>query len=215
MTQRNGFSRLRTLLAWPYVLFVLSMALVARICEQARIPARFFVQDIFVLTHSPAYWGLLSNVGAFLWVSAVSIGGFGAALLQESQPRLAALLRSASWLSVLMLCDDFFTLHEEVLPALLGVPQALLIGVELLLWGVWFVWHRHSLRSDSYWPHLLLCGVGFGGSLLIDQVFHHTPRWGRMDHYFWEDGLKLLGIVAWVAFLAQTAFQALRQRIRG
>jgi hypothetical protein len=131
-----------------------------------------------------------------LWTTGAAVCLFTALLLVSLDHRgakpifLAAAGLFTGWLAL----DDFFMIHEDVLP-LFGVPQPLTYAgyagaAALYLLLSW----RQILNSR---PLLMALAMALlGASVVIDVLVHSESTL----HVFMEDGAKFLGILAWTSF---------------
>jgi hypothetical protein len=167
------------------------------------IPLEDLTRDIQIIANVPFYAGLLSTIGIMVWSAAAAVWLFVLALLRRVAPRhdLAPLALAAGALTLVLLVDDAFMLHETLLPEVLGVPELLVMGgyVALGLGFVLFAWRR--VARTSYLP-ALLAGLFLGLSFGIDLVLPSSSLETLI-----EDGLKFAGIVFWLAYAATVAGQ--------
>lgn len=141
------------------------------------------------------YDGAFSMLGIMLWASTAALASFSAIIFQQLYQRVdAKFALQAMLLSSILAIDDAYLLHEIVLPKL-GLPQELvLLGIGILTLTYLVANARRLIRSN---PWLLIFSLSaFVFSVAIDQVFH------SLDPVFvvFEDGAKLMGIVAWFLF---------------
>ena len=105
-------------------------------------------------------------------------------------------------LSLALCLDDLLLLHESILPGW-GVPQVAVLGGYALAGLTYaFAQRRRVFSRDG--GFLLLAFLLLGGSMAVDVLLHSTQS--RVVAA--EDGLKFVGIYAWLAFhidLAQRA----------
>lgn len=149
------------------------------------------------------YYGLVSNLGVMIWTAGAGICLFTSVLLfSRARPRSEVLFFAAAavftgWLTL----DDLFMLHEWVLPDY-GVPQTVTFGSYAAVAVV------YSLLSWRYIlalrPVLMASALGLlGSSVVIDALVHTEGK----TQVFFEDGTKLLGILAWTSFHVLAAFE--------
>lgn len=142
------------------------------------------------------YYGVMSNLGAIGWALAAGVALFAALCVWARGGTRAdwLLLGFGGALSLALCMDDMLLLHESILPGW-GVPQvAVLGGYALASLAYAFAQRRRLLSSDG--AFLLLAFVLLGGSLAVDVLLHST----RSLVVAAEDGLKFVGIYAWLAF---------------
>lgn len=196
-------------------LFLLWLLTEARIADLTRDPLavvetallaiqRQPVEGIHILAelNIPLYAGLISNLGVLLWCGAGAICLFTWALLRRMGapgPRGAYLC--AGLLSILLMLDDLFLLHERVLPMYFGPAEKALFAVYGVLALAYVLGYRQFLmRTD--WLLLVAAFVLFTVSLGFDFVSEetHIPQ-----RHFFEDGSKFAGIATWTAYHVRTA----------
>lgn len=95
--------------AW--VLIPLAGLLLAALALAQFVELRFIdlTRDVFSTASIPVYTGLVSNVGAFLWVAAVAICLFARGMAPAGERGF--LLVSAA-ITAILLVDDFYMVHE-------------------------------------------------------------------------------------------------------
>lgn len=160
-------------------------------------PLEYFTREPADMLGAPAYVGALSNLGALVWGVAATC-----ALLAWTVERSPRALLFGGLLTILLLADDFYRLHEDFYPTF-GVKQRFSnIAYFLLVVGYLGVF-RDYLRSRGGW--LLLTAFGLlGVSAALDILFR--------DQDAAEDAIKLFGIAAWATFFALAGYDELRRR---
>jgi hypothetical protein len=149
---------------------------------------------------SCAYVGLLSNLAALVWAAGATACFLAAALAPPGRAR--ALLLAAGALTTLLLADDMFQLHEQVWGLVLPGDERIVLLAYGVLAALFVVAFRRELTAQPRPILLLVAAAAFALSLAADVL-------GRGGHLV-EDGAKLLGTVAWVAFLVGVALAHLR-----
>ncbi|WP_250442535.1 hypothetical protein [Actinotalea sp. C106] len=161
-----------------------------------RDPATSFMASPFI--------GFLSQIGIFIWSGTASIALFAAAAgVGAATRRLRAMLAATGLLTAALALDDLFLLHEAVLP-MIGVPELVTYGA----YGVAAV-----VIALTFWREALACrpglllvaGLFLGGSVALDLL---DPS--GIDPYLWEDGAKLVGLVAWFVLHVDVSRHAVR-----
>lgn len=215
---RDQFRELRPLLAAIYLPVLTGIAVLVAVELVADVPLRKFFIDPVAEFNAPAYIGLMSNFGVVLWAFTAAVGLFGGWVLSgHSQSRKQAwFLGGAGLVSALLLFDDLYLLHEEIIPERLLIPQPVVLAVYgLVVLGFLYRFRDSILVSD--YALLLLAGVFFAGSVLIDVLVSNEEFsiFGVVSgRHLIEDGLKLLGIVAWSAYFWRVAHQAVVAALR-
>jgi hypothetical protein len=168
------------------------------------IPIGRLTRDPAAISGSPFYVGFLSQIGIFLWSASAAICMFSAKVLSHTGSLKVKLFFLVSGLVTLALgLDDAFLLHEEVIPRFFGVPEEAVFvsyaGVVLLYLVIFY-----SVILKTEYVLLVMALAFFGVSVTLD-VFEPPG----IDPYLFEDGLKLVGIVSWLAYFFRTGASAL------
>lgn len=191
----------RRWLPWLAAVWVPALLLIGAIVPAARFtghPVSLFTRDVFSIAGIPVYAALLSNVGVFLWCAAAALCLFTAVAVAAGRgPRLY--YAGFGVLSLMFLGDDFFMLHEWIVPNFLGLPESSAPVVYATLLGALVLAARREVLARE--PGLLGCAVAmFGASVAMDLVEEiPAPAW----HYLTEEGFKFLGIVAWCTYFVR------------
>ena len=173
------------------------------------LPVGDLTRDPAVVAGTHPFVGWLSNVGILGWCAAASICLFTAGVPRnrECQQGTGRFLFAAGLFTLLVLIDDFFMLHDEVFPGYLGVgemPFYCFCGVAL---GALILVFRGQILSADYGVFFVavLC---FGVSIIFDVVSKQTWVTGL---FFFEDGIKLLGIVSWALYFGKLSYASLEE----
>ncbi|WP_156811898.1 hypothetical protein [Robiginitomaculum antarcticum] len=146
------------------------------------------------------YYGFISNLGIFLWISTAAIALFSA-LIFFLNPRLKPFFGfalSSGLLSAWLGLDDAFLLHEVAFPEL-GVPQLFVLFIYVALAGVYGLISLRVIMSAEFWI-LVLAAIGVGTSLGLDTLLHSIED----NIVIMEDSAKFFGIFSWFTFHAVT-----------
>ncbi|GAA1058463.1 hypothetical protein GCM10017608_26220 [Agromyces luteolus] len=150
---------------------------------------------------SPAY-GLVSNLGIVVLVLAA--GTLVAALALV--PRGAASRRLLAWglaLSLVFALDDLLLLHET---AAFGPGSGTVLAAAYAVGFLAFALRFLDAVVERFDPALLaIVFVGLGASAMVDVLVDPATRLSVIV----EDGAKLLGVLAWSAFVMRAAILAL------
>lgn len=195
---------LRFLMVLVYLPVVLTCGIVAAVGITTSIPIGTLTRDPIQIADLPPYTGVLSNIGVLIWASTAAVCLFSSALVRHRPGRdaNARFLLTAGMLSVWMLLDDFFTVHDVIFPRYLGireeVPYAL---IALAFLGLLFTFRSVILQTDFV---LLALALGaFGVSVGVDMIessLVHYP-----GYYLLEDGAKFFGIASWAAYFIRVS----------
>lgn len=183
----------------PYWIFFLygfvaiAVLLIMAISIEADISFGIFTRDPMAVAEGKPYFGLLSNVGILFWCAATTLCFFISSLIQDaaSQPSRRFFIMSGLF-TLLLLLDDLFLLHEDVLPHSLGIRQRYVLLLYLLLALLYLVSYWKVIFSKH--PVVMTVALAlFALSLTEDALALAPERW----RYLLEDGAKLFGIVSW------------------
>jgi hypothetical protein len=185
-----------------YAPAVLLLAAAALQAQRKHLPISFFVSDVVTTADLPFYAGIVSNVGVLLWTVAAVAALFAGSVLRVrgNDRRLAGFLLGSGGFSALLAVDDLFLVHESVAPYYVGIPQNVVLGTYGVLAIAGLVAFADTIRQTDY-QLFALAVVFLGLSVAIDQASALLSR-----EVLWEDGAKLLGIVAWCLYFTRTAF---------
>jgi hypothetical protein len=146
-------------------------------------------KDPAQLASFPIYYGLLSNLGILVWAAGGIISLF-ASFHVEGANKIRSLLRWAGILTLILLLDDFFLIHDILFPRVLRLPEWLVYLFYLVAFPLFFLRHLKAIFAQTEYRILALGVFLLGLSFLIDM--NVLP--GGIDV---EDGFKLAGMVAY------------------
>ena len=183
------------------------LALVVWFTRGTAVPAAQLLRDPLAVLEAPFYIGLVSNVGALLWGGSCALCAFCATAAGRAPGGRveARFFAAAALLSGWLLGDDALMLHEQVLPHYLGLPGTLSFLVSGVAAGAFLVAFRRFILCGD-WPLLLAALLLLAASFAVDQLhdYHLLGRFGLPAvgdaQLLLEDGLKLCGIAAWMAY---------------
>lgn len=201
----NGMSR------WDRIVYVLTFApvigLIAGVWSQPFVPIAELLRDPLAVAELSedcchVHYGFVSNIGVLVWTAGAAILLFaGLLVFRRGGPRDATVfLVSAGLFTGWLMLDDFFLVHEDVLPKL-GVPQLVTYAVYMALGLVYVAlsWRR-ILDARAAMLIVAVCLLAYS---VGTDVFIHSDSDIRI---LIEDGAKLAGIAAWVSFHIEAAF---------
>lgn len=191
----------RTTPRWSLLLHLSGWLLVAGLFAIAwdhAIPFGNFTRDPMSLANAAPYFGLLSNIGILFWCAAATLCFFLSSLAPTTGGDLSRrFFLCSGLLSLLLLLDDFFQLHEVVLPSLLGIRQRYVLLFYLLLAATFRASFRETIRRHH--PLLLALALAFFAVSLGEDIFALAAE---PCHYLVEDGAKFFGIICWFNYFA-------------
>ena len=174
---------------------------------QHRVPVRDLMVDPVTVEGADWYAGMVTSVGVLGWSVAVCgsvVTAYTTALAGRASA--AAAFRGTAQLCGLLLLDDLFLLHSNVLPGLLGTSKVVVLACYGMLAVLWASSSLPELRRTR-WELLVASGAAFALSLGVDLGVHGPEAGGRL---LVEDGAKLLGVLALAAWSVTTARDVIR-----
>ena len=206
---RHQLARLWPILAVSFALGALVLVDVYTFSRTIGIPVSRLTRDVADVYDTGFYAGLLSNLSNLLWSAATAICFFTLTLLARDNRH-----RQASWflfwsglLCLLLTLDDTFLLHEEVFPVYFHVPECAVYGGYVVIFAMYLSYFLCRILATDY-LFLLVALVFLGLSAAADQFLPFS----NLETFF-EDGLKFMGIVFWLAYFALTAATELRNAL--
>jgi hypothetical protein len=162
--------------------------------------------DPLAVAGKPFYLGAVSVLSGLVW--AVAAGGCLVAGLALESIGASRFIMSAAVMNGLLVVDDFYQIHEVVLPLYLGVPETVtysLYAVGLSAWGT-AVSSRLWRQPDR--PLLLMSLMLIGASLAVEVadlsgLYDEPPM-------LLGSVLKYIGLFGWSVFWIRTATHLVR-----
>lgn len=156
-------------------------------------------RDMAAIAHVHPLIGVVSNVGVLLWCATAVICLFSWSLLrQQGLHAEARFLLWAGLMTVVLLVDDLFMIHEYIAPIHLHVSEKVVLAIYACAAGAYLLSHRRLILAANY-QLLAAAMVLFTASMLVD-IANGRGWWGLA-----EDGFKVLGIASWLGYHAGRA----------
>ncbi|WP_353814787.1 hypothetical protein [Agromyces sp. SYSU T00266] len=151
---------------------------------------------------SPAY-GLVSNLGIVVMVLAAGAASTALVVVPRADETRGLLAWSVA-LTMLVALDDLLMLHET---AAFGPGSGVVLVATYAIAFLAFAVRFRELIVERLDPALLVAMfAGLGTSAVVDVLVEPATRTSVLV----EDGAKLLGLLAWSAFVARAAILTLR-----
>ncbi|MBI4547777.1 MAG: hypothetical protein HY707_07350 [Ignavibacteriae bacterium] len=205
------------LAALPSVFLTVYVPTIALLCGVvllrvfANVPIGELMRDPVNLLKFPFYLGLVSNIGILFWCSAAAICLFTSVVMRKHpvEHRFSQFLFVSGIITIFLLLDDFFNLHDVVYPEYLHIHEYLVYAIYGTVVALYLVTFRATiLQTENALIFLLALGF-FGLSLLTDMLTDRNlvliPA-----QFLVEDGLKLFGIMSWFAFFSKESARHLK-----
>jgi hypothetical protein len=185
------------LLLYAPILALLFMATIAAYFWH--IPLSRLTRDTASIAGVHPLTGVVSNVGILLWCATAVICLFSRSLLR--QQGLHAEARFLLWgglMTLVLLVDDFFMIHEYIAPVHFHVNETLVLASYACGAGAYLLKFRRLILAANY-QLLAAAMVLFTASMAVDIA--DGQGWWRLG----EDGCKILGIASWLGYHAGMA----------
>jgi hypothetical protein len=175
---------------------------------QKKVSVKLLVRDIFSVVELPSYTSIVSNLGILFWCSALTICWFSYLLFQNhlSKKKKNFLIYSGA-ISLFLLFDDFFLLHERFYSSHFHIPEKLLFCLYVIIFINYLLQFRSVIVKTQYLILLLAIAffsTSFGLDLIEERLFP-PPQLGPDLFFLIEDGSKFLGIIGWCLYLTSVS----------
>ncbi|MGI9292089.1 MAG: hypothetical protein ACR2QG_12545 [Gammaproteobacteria bacterium] len=202
---------------WVYVMALVPPVLLSVVAEfQPFVDSSELFRDTLAVAQTAAdngeccraYYGLISTLGGLVWIGSAFITLFVAVSL-FNRPSTSGATQFMVWATALTLAlvlDDMFQLHEYIYPYVIGIPQK----VVMLIYGVLVAAYLYKFQRHIFavGPGLLIISLfTFMVSAVADMFVSADLAWHRLV----EDGSKLVGIFSWTAFHWWAAFSLIER----
>lgn len=192
--------------AWILGALAVLLAAVPLASRATGDPVANFTRDFFSTAQVPIYTGIVSNVGIFMWGVTAALCLFALGSMADSGGRgaLRRWLLATALVSTILMLDDFFMLHEWVVPRLTGLDEKVVMGTYMVGFAAYLAAFHRSIRESD--PGLFVVALALlGASVGMDLI---EPEDAAAWRYLVEEGFKLLGIGAWLGFFIEVARRA-------
>jgi len=182
-----------------YIILFCLMFFVTIIAFYMNISVDAFTRDPAALFDFHPFLGLISNIGILFWCSTSAICLFSANFYEKGRQRIVKqFLITSGLLTLLLLLDDLFMLHDEIFPMYFHGSEKIVYCVYIVLILMYFLKFKTLIAETEYFILFMACS--FLGFSIIGDVFF--TQLGILV----EDGSKLFGIVTWFIYFARTCF---------
>ena len=187
----------KAVFCWLYIPTVCLLLIVAIASYSLNIPVAKFTRDPLAITGGHPFLGLVSSIGIVLWSFSVAICLFTYVLLKTGRKSgdIGRFIMLGGFISLVMLLDDFFMLHDYIYPIYLGVNEKAVLVFYGMLILYYLVRFRKIIRNTER-LFILLAVLFFVLSVVVDLLPESFLPW----HHIFEDGTKLIGIASWFGY---------------
>jgi hypothetical protein len=198
---RDQISRIGLIAVIVFLFALTCIAAVFAVSVIMRRPVMLLTRDPAAVAEMNPFIGFLSNVGLMLWSATAAICFFGSAQMYSRKTglRMARFLLLSGIFTLLLLFDDTFQLHENVLPGYFHLLQYQTYTIYAVITLGFFVYFYRTILSTDF--ILLIFAVLF---LAVGALIEYCLPFGNIL-VFIEDSSKFLGIVFWLTYFTRTA----------
>ena len=179
-----------------------------------QVPFPLMTRDVSAIAGINPLYGFASSLGILLWGMVASVCGFTALVLKDiASAQVTRFLFASSALSVYLLLDDLFLIHESLAQTYLGVDENMvyiMLGLAVCIYLLAF----NKLILASHYGMLLIAFIFLGSSVVVDTLLQPWARQLGDWSFFIEDGAKWVGIVAWGMYYLSTCYQFLSDQLK-
>jgi hypothetical protein len=197
------------LLAKIFIPAVLFLAIMAVFSLLGGFHFDLLSRDPIQLLDGKPYYGIISSIGIILWCATSAILFFSSKVssLKKEHKQQTLFLFFGGLLSLLMLIDDLFLMHDVVFPEYLNIGEEVFYFIYgLSVVGIFYFYRKIILNSD--YILLILSFMLLGASAMSDLAFAAGLK---LTHPFVvEDSLKFSGIISWFAYFMRTSYMCIK-----
>jgi hypothetical protein len=202
----------------PYLKFVnlnlfilVGLAIPVTLALLTNAGLHIFTRDIFVLNKISPIFGFLSNLGAFVWCSSLSVIVFTIFAIRNKNHGIPkGFLYISATFSGWLLFDDFFMVHDFWIKRI-GFSELYdyaLLGFAFVLYILIYIRYIISTNYILLLLSLMFLSLSLGVDLISEfGIELYSWRW----YFLLEDGSKWVGICFWAAYFFSTSRRILRE----
>jgi len=197
MTKKAPVNSIKIIAKVVYGIVVLLLLLTYIISKRYQIPFKEITGDPASIFKAHPFTGIVSNIGVLLWCATCAILLFSyVALRKIEQKHTLLFLLFSGMITGILLIDDLFMLHDYIFYSF-GMNQNTMYTLYLIIFITYFIYYRALIIKAPGLTFLTLALFFLTGSVVLDIFVENVGI-----QYFFEDGLKLLGIANWFLFFA-------------
>jgi hypothetical protein len=210
---RNLFKK-DSLLVLTYIFTpgILILAITVFITKSNNIRFEMVSRDPVQIFKGKPYIGILSNMGILLWCATSTIILYSSLICRilKRSPTETNFLFFSGLLSIFLMIDDLFLLHDVIFPKYLMINQKLfylVYGFSVI--AIFIRYYRIMLNTDYVLLMIafILLGLSAITDVLLAMGLHFKHEYG------YEDSFKFLGIIAWFSYFSRTAFKFVKKAV--
>jgi hypothetical protein len=194
------------ILVMVYAFTTAVLSLVIFLGIENNIELDHFTQDPASIMNTPFYLGFFSYIGILFWCGAAMLCFFTNQILtkNKSNQNVRSFLLYSGLISTLLMFDDLFLLHEDVLPVYFHLPETIVYVIYINIIIFYLGFFRGELLRSEYIVLVIASGL-----IAISQFVDSLPMPIPEDSFL-EDAVKLFGIMTWFTYYARYCYQKAR-----
>jgi len=188
------------LLLLTYIILTGFLFTILMIGRYYNIPIESFIRNPTAVLGGAVYIGFISNIGILFWAFTTAICLFSSMIHKQdkNQASTRQFLFYSGLLTLWLLLDDMFMLHDSIFPYHLMIPEELIYLSYITVVLVYLAKFKTEILAYEY-VILSLAFCFFALSVLIDLFIEQQGFVSLI-----EDGFKLFGITTWFIFFFKT-----------
>lgn len=195
----------------PSLFFLALLFISAKMME---MDFSYLSRDPIQTLNSKPYVGVLSNTGIFFWCFTIAILFFSTKIAHDlGRPKiLYHFFLSSGLLTLLMMIDDIFLMHDVIFPEYLHLSEYffyIFYGSSVV--AILYFFRKIILESD--YILFLLAFALLASSVITDILLVIGVK--VPSAYFVEDGSKFLGIISWFIYFVRVCYTHIKPAPKG
>ena len=200
----------------PILIIIFAAALVVLSCVillgiEYNVQLNHFTKDPVQIMDEPFYLGLFSNIGILFWCGSVVVCFFARALIPKTDEKkyIRTFLFFSGLVTMMLMMDDLFLLHEEVFPEYFLIPETGVFVIYSNILLLYVLLFRETIIKTDY----VILGLGFfliGASTFIKRIPMPIP-----EDTFLQDAVKLFGIISWFTYFLRLGYMEVKKAVQG
>ena len=196
------------LLYYFLVFLILAIAFVATVVNPLITDRDLFI-DILALVELPFYTGSMSQLGVLIWCASATsclLTYFLLRKFNKGSIYARRFLFYSGLISLFLMFDDMFLLHEEVAEDFFDLGQKKVYLIYFLIIALFLYFYRSEILSSDYLLLVIAFDL-FGGSIMLDviadtfsDILGASNSFFAKREVFIEDGIKFIGIASWLLY---------------
>jgi len=188
-------------------IYLASFLILVAMGIQESISIAILVTDPASIFSFPFYAGIVSNFGVIIWTATATICLFAGSFVRDAHNRQFLLLSGI--LTLILMLDDQFLLHEEVFPLYLHIPGIVLYGFYAISLLIIAMLHFRLVLANN--PILMALPLAFFAISVVSAPVTQNVL-TTINPLLIEDGCKFIGISGWFLYFLLFASKAIDEQ---